>query len=58
MDNPKTRSGTTCPFCYGEKDRGIILCWQCATRSIPLKQKFIEMFEAVLALEDRTKLKH
>ena len=51
MDNPKTHSGTTCPLCYGEKDRGLIVCWQCSTRSIPLKEKFIEMFEAVLALE-------
>jgi hypothetical protein len=46
MDNPKTRSGTTCPLCYGEKDRGLIVCRQCST-----SERFIEAFEAVVALE-------
>jgi hypothetical protein len=55
MDNPKTRSGTTCPLCYGEKERGLVVCWQCSTSSNPLKERFIEMFEAVLALERPTK---
>jgi hypothetical protein len=50
MDNPKTRSGTTCPFCYGEKDRGLIVCWQCST-SERFIEAFAEAFEAVLALE-------
>ena len=57
MDNPKTHSGTTCPLCYGEKDRGLIVCWQCST-SERFIEAFAEAFEAVLALEDRTKLKH
>jgi hypothetical protein len=50
MDNPKTRSSTTCPFCFGEKDRGLIVCWQCST-SERFIEAFAEAFEAVLALE-------
>jgi hypothetical protein len=56
MDNPKTRSGTTCPLCYGEKDHGLVACWQCyrgkgLKYGNPTAERIIEVFEAALALE-------
>jgi hypothetical protein len=53
MDNPRTRSSTTCPLCYGEKERGLVVCWQCSTI-----ERFVEAFEAVLAWERVTIIKH
>jgi hypothetical protein len=29
MDNPNVRRGSTCPLCYGFKDKGLITCPQC-----------------------------
>jgi hypothetical protein len=58
LDNPRTRSGFTCPFCYGPKDQGLLACWYCFNRSglrngAPEAEAKLLQFEDFLASQER-----
>jgi hypothetical protein len=58
LDNPLTRKGYTCPFCYGPKDQGLLACWYCFNRSglrngEPHADEAISNFESFLESQER-----
>jgi hypothetical protein len=58
LDNPRTRSGFTCPICLGPKDRGLVACWYCFKTSglkqcAPRAEKIVADFEAFLESQEQ-----
>ena len=59
LDYPRVRADSVCPTCYGAKDHGLVVCWECfrsqdmrdgltpgATRSVALRERVLTEYAA------------